>query len=138
VPGQKNQNEITMSKSIYKLARDLRKNQTPAEVYFWNRVRKKRILGCIFLRQFVIEYPNKLNKRSFFITDFYCAKIKLIVEIDGEIHRHQLDYDEFRESTLNDLNYTVIRFKNFEVLNNWNEVAEKLKSKILELESKLM
>ncbi len=122
-----------MGQSIYELARTLRKNQTKAEAFFWSRVRKRRILNCLFLRQYVIEYPNRLNKKSYFIVDFFCREKKLIVEIDGEIHNHQIDYDQQRQSILEDQNFTVIRFTNSDVINNWNDVENRLKKKILEI-----
>ncbi len=124
-----------MSVSIYERARQLRKNQTPPESFFWRQVRKRKILECLFLRQYVIEYPDKLNKHSFFIVDFYCNELRLIVEIDGEIHKYQIEEDKMRESILVEMNFTIIRFNNIEVLKNWDFVESKLREKIFEIRS---
>ena len=92
-------------------------------------------MGCLFLRQYVVAYPDKLDRNSHFITDFYCAEYKLIVEIDGGVHLEQIEYDKFRESILDELNYNIIRFTNHEVLHKWEQVEALLKSKILELKA---
>ena len=125
-----------MKHLVHDFARELRKKQTEAEIYFWQKVRKKRILNSAFLRQKVIEHAEILGKRSFFIVDFYCSKKRLIVEIDGDVHNEQIEYDKIREATLIEMGFSIIRFLNHEVLNNWDNVEEKLKEKISELQSR--
>ncbi|MGB7375274.1 MAG: DUF559 domain-containing protein [Rivularia sp. (in: cyanobacteria)] len=56
-------------------AKELRKNMTPAEKKLWNNYSKT--LKTRFLRQRPIDN---------FIVDFYCAKLRLVIEIDGETH----------------------------------------------------
>jgi len=103
-------------------ARELRKNQTKAEAFFWSKVRNRKFNRLKFNRQFVLEYENS----SYFIADFHCFEKKLIVEIDGEIHKYQKDYDQMRENILEQMGYKVIRFTNEEVLNQWVKVAQKI------------
>ena len=105
---------------ILEYARSLRKNQTPAEKIFWEKVRNRRFLGLKFNRQFIIEHQN----RSYFIADFHCFEKKIIVEIDGKIHLQQLDYDIIREDILKEMGYKILRFTNNEVSNDWNSVKE--------------
>jgi len=107
---------------ILEYARELRKNQTKAEKYFWRVVRNRKFQGYKFNRQFIIEHES----HSFFIADFYCHEKKLIVEIDGDVHRAQVEYDKIREEILQDLGFRIIRFKNEEVLKNWSGVDEQL------------
>ena len=114
-------------KQALAFARQLRKNQTPAENFFWEKVRNKRFYGKKFLRQFIIEYQEILDEKSFYIVDFYCAEKRLIVELDGGIHLHRKELDEGRQGVLEEMEYQVIRFKNEEVLDNWKEVETKLK-----------
>ncbi len=113
-------------KEVLKLARNLRKNQTPAEKVFWNKVRGRKFIGLKFNRQFIIQHSEVLGKKSYFIPDFYCHEKKLIVEIDGRIHLKQIEYDELREDILIKMKYKIIRFKNEEVLTDWNEVEKRL------------
>jgi len=68
-----------------------------------------------------------MGKKSYFIPDFYCHEKQLIIEIDGSIHELQKEYDQIREDILIAMNYHIIRFKNEEVLNDWETVDKKLK-----------
>jgi very-short-patch-repair endonuclease len=71
------------------LARDLRKNQTASEANMWNKLRNRRLLGFKFNRQYPILFSGNNDRTNFFITDFYCAEKKLVIEIDGPIHACQ-------------------------------------------------
>lgn len=111
--------------SSKKLARMLRKNQTPAEQVFWEKVRNRKFQGVKFLRQHPIRF-HYFGTRRFFVADFYCAQAKLIIEIDGKIHEKQKEYDQYRTYLLNTLGFKVIRFTNDEILNQMNVVLNKL------------
>lgn len=53
-----------------------------------------------------------------FILDFYCAKLKLAIEIDGDTHQDRYEYDAKRTKLLERLYIKVIRFSNEQVLSN--------------------
>lgn len=69
---------------------------------------------------------RQLNKLKFrcqhavgsFVVDFYCAECRLAIELDGEIHDQQLDYDTARTAKLQQFGLRVIRFRNQEVVTN--------------------
>ncbi len=63
-----------------------------------------------------------------YIVDFYCPKLKLVIELDGEIHfnKPHEEYDNIRDEFMQSLNILVIRFKNEEVIGNIDLVLEKL------------
>lgn len=67
---------IPYNPNLKDLARELRKNSTPAEIVFWKMV-KGKAFGVEFHRQVPM-----LN----YIVDFYCHEIGLTVELDGSIH----------------------------------------------------
>ena len=98
------------------IARELRKKSTKVEQVFWNHVRDRKFLGKKFLRQHPIFYSIN-GKESFFIADFYCHENKLVVELDGEIHKYQLHGDILRIEILNSLGLQVVRFRNDQVMN---------------------
>jgi len=112
-------------KSITELARDLRKNPTPSEKKLWQLLRKKQLNDCKFLRQHPIIYSQSENKVNFFIADFYCAKKKLVIELDGEIHKYQKYYDSQRDLILRKKDLRVLRLQ-YKELNNINEVKQKI------------
>jgi len=64
--------------SIIGAARLLREKMTRSEEILWERLNRKQIQGLRFRRQHPIDI---------FIADFYCHRIRLVIEIDGEIHR---------------------------------------------------
>ena len=90
---------------IFQRAKSLRKNMTGAEKMLWERLRKKQ-LGVRFKPQHPIGR---------FIADFYCHQAKLVIEIDGEIHDGQKEYDIGRTSEMEDYGMRVLGFKNSEV-----------------------
>ncbi len=108
-------NKITQysisSKRIKSNAKDLRKNLTPAETRFWKIVRNRNLLGLKFRRQHPIGN---------FIVDFYCDELKLVIEIDGDIHDivEIAEYDKKREKYLKELDLKIERFKNEDVFTN--------------------
>ena len=108
------------------LARSLRKNQTQAEIEFWNQVRNRRFCQLKFTRQFPIPYNFFGSTTNYFIVDFYCNELKLIVEIDGDVHQFQKEFDAEREKILKKLGVSFVRFSNSQVLDNWLEVEQKL------------
>jgi very-short-patch-repair endonuclease len=112
------------------VSRDLRKNQTPAEKVFWDNVINKRFHGYKFLRQHPLYYYFN-DRKKFFIADFYCGELRLIVEIDGGIHEQQEEYDQIRSEILESQHkYKVIRYNNNEVLRDIDKVLAHLKSVI--------
>ena len=96
---------------IIDVARNLRREQTPSEAVVWEIVRNRRINGRKFLRQHPIWFTY-YGKKRFFIADFYCAQLKLVLEIDGKVHERQREYDEFRTFIINQLGIRVVRVTN--------------------------
>lgn len=103
--------------AIFEKAKLLRENMTLSEELLWARLRQSQ-LGVRFKAQHPIDI---------FIVDFYCHAHKLIIEVDGGIHRSQIDYDEGRTGELEKFGLTVIRFTNEEVTNDIESVIEKIK-----------
>ena len=103
-------------------ARELRQQMTPAEAALWERLRRKQLSGLKFRRQHPIER---------FIVDFYCPSARLIVEVDGEIHRYQERDDAARDAFLTQRGYRILRFRNEAVLQNIEKVLEKIKAEAL-------
>ena len=112
------------------LSKSFRHNQTKTEDVLWEKLKWKQINWLKFHRQktiFAFREESWLDR--FYIADFYCHTKRLIIEIDWWVHnnKNQKEYDEIRDEIFKNNNYTVIRFKNEEVLNNLNWVIEKIK-----------
>ena len=108
-------------------ARELRKNMTPAEKLLWANLRRRNIGGLKFLRQHPVIYQVYRNKPLYFIADFYCAKKKLVIEVDGKIHDFQKEDDQNRNEIMEGLGLHVLRIKN-EELENVEQVLRKLRN----------
>src|SRR5258706_1228353 len=93
----------------------MRHRPTDAEKKFWWQVRAKRLGGFKFKRQFPIG-P--------YIADFVCLERRLIIELDGNQHSEQEEYDAARTVFLEAKGYRVIRFCNYSALTNMEGVVE--------------
>lgn len=100
---------------IKKLTRRLRRNQTPCEAILWSHLRNKQLLGRKFLRQHPIIYESNGTEHFFYVADFYCRKERLVIELDGPIHRTQIERDTKRDLILNCRDLKVLRIKNKEL-----------------------
>ncbi|WP_026947189.1 endonuclease domain-containing protein [Algoriphagus marincola] len=107
------------SPEIHKRAKELRKQMTPAEKVLWNFLKNKSLEGFKFRRQHPIDK---------YIVDFYCHQKKLVIEVDGSIHDqlNQKEYDSGRTSVLEEFGLKVIRFRNEEVLDNFQSVIGRI------------
>ena len=107
---------------LKEFAEENRKYQTQAESVLWEFLRGKQ-LGCSFRRQHVIGQ---------YIADFSCLEKRLVIEIDGRYHQlpEQQTSDEERTQWLNEQGLKVIRFTNEEILNNTEQVINKIKEEI--------
>ena len=101
-------------KNIFEKAHLLRNRMTLCEKIMWDELRNRRTFKVRFRRQHPIDI---------FIVDFYCHKYKLVVEVDGDIHSFQKDYDEGRTAELERFDLKIIRFTNQEILNNIEKVC---------------
>jgi len=109
------------------VCRELRKRETDAEEILWKKLRNRKLLNKKFYRQYPLFY-DLTGKESFFVADFYCYEAKLIIELDGEIHKYKLKEDKSRTDILNMLGLKVIRFKNEEVERNIDGVLEEIRT----------
>ena len=58
--------------------KNLRNNQTPAELLLWSKLKRSQLNGSKFIRQYSVG-P--------YILDFYCPKFRLGIELDGNQHK---------------------------------------------------
>lgn len=113
---------------LSKLAKEMRKNPTQSERVLWNILRKYRIKGFLFRQQHPIYI---------FIADFYCHKIKLVVEVDGDVHFNDesQEHDDGRTGEMEKFGIKVIRFTNEQVLYNQDIILKQINEFITEVAS---
>ena len=80
----------------------LRNHSTPAEIELWKYLKNRQIAELKFRRQHSIDN---------FILDFFCPQIKLGIELDGEQHIYNEEYDQKRDEILSSYNITILRYE---------------------------
>jgi very-short-patch-repair endonuclease len=115
---------LPYNRALKPFSRQLRSNQTATEQLLWQAIRKKQLHGAQFYRQKPI---------AGYIADFYCAKAKLVIELDGGVHNASdaQEYDAIRDSVMVSLGLTVLRFSNTEVENSLPYVLEQISKAVL-------
>jgi very-short-patch-repair endonuclease len=109
-----NKNPFT-DPALLQRAREMRREPTEPERRLWQKVRRKQLNGYKFRRQHPIGR---------FILDFYCHEARLVVELDGESHAFQEEYDAARTEWLEAQGLRVLRFPNQVVMKNMESVLE--------------
>ena len=102
------------NKLIVPLAQELRKNMTKEEKHLWYDF--LRSYPVRFIRQKIIDG---------YIVDFYCAKAKIVIELDGSQHGEEIivKKDSVRDECLSKYDIQVIRIPNYEIWQNFNNVC---------------
>ena len=103
------------NKANIPLAKELRKNMTPWERKLWY--------------EYLRNYPMRFQRQKAignYIVDFYCAKAKLVIELDGGGHYtlEQTKKDAIRTTELEAMDLTVLRFCNLDIDRNFSGVCE--------------
>lgn len=109
-------------KEMQQRRRQLRTNMTYCEKLVWMYLRKRQMKER-FLRQYSVDK---------YVIDFYCPKLKLAVEVDGDIHdlQDQKEYDKERQDYLENFGIKFIRIKNEELLANADKAFVRIEDEI--------
>jgi very-short-patch-repair endonuclease len=98
---------------------ELRRQMTPEERILWQHLRTNRLGGFHFRRQQII---------AGFIVDFYCHAANLIIELDGDIHLQQAEYDTERDEALLASGFQVLHFRNEDIHRKLSILLERILS----------
>jgi very-short-patch-repair endonuclease len=98
-------------------SRALRRDPTPAERKLWF--------------DFLSTHPIKFTRQKplgRYIADFYCAKARLVIEVDGDSHYTERGarYDDARTGSLERDGIVVLRFTNAEVMGQFEGVCRRI------------
>jgi very-short-patch-repair endonuclease len=116
-------------------AREQRKFATQEERKMWELLRDRKLMNYKFSRQYPIVISATNGKRIFYIADFFCHTLRLIIEIDGPIHETQKSYDQARDKILNDLGYNILRLKNEQINEKIGNVLKILSEFIIKIKN---
>ncbi len=120
--------KIKYNPKLKELARQLRNNSTKSEIQLWQKLKRNQIYGYDFHRQKPIaEY----------IVYFFCNKLQLAIECDG--YSHQIlevwEKDIKKTKRLNELGVRVLRFSDYQIMNDMENVLLHIEDYILTFEA---
>jgi len=103
-------------KKTKKTRQYLRNNMTKWEVRLWNDLKGKKMFGFKVRRQYGIDN---------YIIDFYCPKLKLAIELDGDVHyyRDKMESDIRKDQLLTDAGIKLIRLKNEDLAEDYESIV---------------
>lgn len=109
---------------IFERTKLLRDSMTKAEKRLWLFLSKNKVMGLRLRAQHPIER---------FIADFYYHPIKLVIEVDEDIHNNlgNQEYDMGRTAELEKYEIEVLRFTNEQVLNHFDDVKKEILSECI-------
>ena len=118
---------IPYNPKLTQLAKKLRNESTETEIYLWLKLKGKQMYGYDFHRQKPIDN---------YILDFFCYNLMLGIEVDGFSHEilEVHNKDIVKEKRMNELGITILRFSDFEVLKDMENVIRAIEFYILEFE----
>ncbi|MBM4054148.1 MAG: endonuclease domain-containing protein [Planctomycetes bacterium] len=119
--------KIFYNKKLKALSREHRKKGTLSEVLLWNVLKGRKIKGYQFMRQ---------KPLGDYIVDFFCSKLKLVIEIDGISHNDKGESDRIRQKKLESLGLSVLRFYEWDVKKDIRAVVQSIENWIAEYEKK--
>ena len=110
-------------------SQELRNDLTYAEVLLWLELRHRKFYGYRFNRQ------KPIGK---YIADFYCSKLRLVIEIDGYTHfeKEQIYIDKTKDEYYHSVGLSVIRLYDGNVRKNVLYALEEIEKYIKEFENK--
>ena len=113
-----NSNHLPYNPELIPRAKKLRKNMTAAEKKLWY--------------EYLKAFPHRVYRQrpiNHYIVDFYCPKLKLVIEVDGDSHftPEAQESDRIRTEILEGYSLTVLRFTNEQIRKNFEGVCQTLK-----------
>jgi len=118
---------IPYNPKLKEFARYLRNNSTKTEIFLWQKLKRKQMHGYDFHRQKPIDN---------YILDFFCHELMLGIEIDGYSHDFIEVFEKDLQKTkkINEHGITVLRFSDYQVLKEMENVLRAIEYFILEFE----
>ncbi len=122
--------KIKYNPKLKELARQLRNNSTKSEIRLWQKLKRNQFHGYDFHRQKPIDE---------YIVDFFCNKLQLAIECDGYSHEilEVWEKDVKKTNKLNTLGIQVLRFSDYQIMKNMDNVLRSIEDHILTYESNL-
>ena len=119
--------KIYYNPNLKELARQLRNHSTKSEIKLWTFLRRNQMHDYDFHRQKPIDE---------YIVDFFCNQLQLAIECDGYSHEilEVFEKDLKKTNRLNDLGIHVLRFSDYQIMNDIDNVLRAIEDYIFRFE----
>ncbi|MXN92969.1 DUF559 domain-containing protein [Flavobacterium sp. Sd200] len=119
---------IPYNPALTELARQLRNKSTQSEIMLWQKIKCKQMYGYDFHRQKPIDN---------YILDFFCHELMMGIEVDGYSHEFLEVYnkDIIKEKRMSEFGITVLRFSDYQVMKDMENVIRVIEQFIIDFES---
>jgi len=110
---------LPYNKNLKEFSRDLRSHSTLSEILLWQKLRASQFRGYAFNRQ---------KPLGNYIVDFYCLKLDLVIEVDGNSHffEESVVEDQERQKVIERMGLNFLRFSDLEVKRSMPSVLEEI------------
>lgn len=121
---------LPYNKNLKEFSRDLRSHSTLSEILLWQKLRASQFRGYAFNRQ---------KPLGNYIVDFYCLKLDLVIEVDGNSHffEESVVEDQERQKVIERMGVNFLRFSDLEVKRSMPCVLEEIGYFIDDFEKKI-
>ena len=121
---------LPYNKNLKEFSRDLRSHSTLSEILLWQKLRSSQFRGYAFNRQ---------KPLGNYIVDFYCLKLDLVIEVDGNSHffEESVVEDQERQKVIERMGVNFLRFSDLEVKRSMPSVLEEIGYFIDDFEKKI-
>lgn len=96
-------------------------------------MRNHKMQGYTFRRQHKVHQVITPLGVSYFVADFCCVQLKLIIELDGAVHTNDPEYDKVKQQILENKGFVCVHFSNDEVDYAFIEVIKQIELVVSEL-----
>ncbi|MBN7813204.1 DUF559 domain-containing protein [Algoriphagus sp. H41] len=110
---------LPYNRSLRDFSRELRNHSMLSEILLWQKLRAGSFRGYSFNRQ---------KPLGNYIVDFYCKKLNLVIEVDGDSHFYDEVFlnDVMRQDALEKMGLYFLRFSDIEVKKQMNSVLAQI------------
>uniref|UniRef100_UPI0040475ACA endonuclease domain-containing protein n=1 Tax=Algoriphagus sp. TaxID=1872435 RepID=UPI0040475ACA len=121
---------LPYNKNLKEFSRDLRSHSTLSEILLWQKIRASQFRGYAFNRQ---------KPLGNYIVDFYCLKLDLVIEVDGNSHffEESVVEDQERQKVIERMGVNFLRYSDLEVKRSMPSVLEEIGYFIDDFERKI-
>ena len=121
---------LPYNKNLKEFSRDLRSHSTLSEILLWQKLRSSQFRGYAFNRQ---------KPLGNYIVDFYCLKLDLVIEVDGNSHffEESVMEDQERQNVIERMGLNFLRFSDLEVKRSMPSVLGEIGYFIDDFEGKM-